>query len=154
MIYNLVGILGLEPRSLAALDFESSVFTNFTISPICETYYKVIFNCSNYITSCVIKVKDKFSYVYQFVVYSVIVTLKSKRFFGFDVCQLKDLSELIELNYIFFLCCFKINTSFPCLFHLKSPSQCWGWYILLGYIKCQMDYQRKEAVTRNRYHER
>ena len=29
----MVGILGLEPRSLAALDFESSVFTNFTISP-------------------------------------------------------------------------------------------------------------------------
>ena len=33
LIYCMVGILGLEPRSLAALDFESSVFTNFTISP-------------------------------------------------------------------------------------------------------------------------
>ena len=30
----MVGVLGLEPRSLAALDFESSVFTNFTILPI------------------------------------------------------------------------------------------------------------------------
>ena len=30
---KMVGVLGLEPRSLAALDFESSVFTNFTISP-------------------------------------------------------------------------------------------------------------------------
>ena len=29
----MVGVLGLEPRSLAAQDFESSVFTNFTISP-------------------------------------------------------------------------------------------------------------------------
>ena len=29
----MVGVLGLEPRSLAALDFESSVFTNFTILP-------------------------------------------------------------------------------------------------------------------------
>ena len=30
----MVGVLGLEPRSLAALDFESSVFTNFTIPPL------------------------------------------------------------------------------------------------------------------------
>lgn len=29
----MVGVLGLEPRSLAAQDFESSVFTNFTILP-------------------------------------------------------------------------------------------------------------------------
>ena len=29
----IVGVLGLEPRSLSALDFESSVFTNFTIPP-------------------------------------------------------------------------------------------------------------------------
>ena len=28
-----MGVLGLEPRSLAAQDFESSVFTNFTILP-------------------------------------------------------------------------------------------------------------------------
>ena len=32
---KMVGVLGLEPRSLAALDFESSVFTNFTILPKC-----------------------------------------------------------------------------------------------------------------------
>lgn len=31
----MVGVLGLEPRSLSALDFESSVFTNFTIPPLC-----------------------------------------------------------------------------------------------------------------------
>ena len=30
---RMVGVLGLEPRSLAAQDFESSVFTNFTILP-------------------------------------------------------------------------------------------------------------------------
>ena len=30
----MVGVLGLEPRSLAAQDFESSVFTNFTILPV------------------------------------------------------------------------------------------------------------------------
>ena len=31
---KMVGVLGLEPRSLAAQDFESSVFTNFTILPV------------------------------------------------------------------------------------------------------------------------
>ena len=31
---SLVGIPGIEPGSLAALVFETSVFTNFTISPI------------------------------------------------------------------------------------------------------------------------
>ena len=36
----MVGVLGLEPRSLAAQDFESSVFTNFTILPIKECLHQ------------------------------------------------------------------------------------------------------------------
>ena len=38
---RLVGVLGLEPRSLAAQDFESSVFTNFTILPVKEDLNKI-----------------------------------------------------------------------------------------------------------------
>ena len=43
----MVGVLGLEPRSLAAQDFESSVFTNFTILPINEFKFRMVYNTSN-----------------------------------------------------------------------------------------------------------
>ena len=36
-----MGVLGLEPRSLAAQDFESSVFTNFTILPVLAQVHKL-----------------------------------------------------------------------------------------------------------------
>lgn len=43
----MVGVLGLEPRSLAAQDFESSVFTNFTILPNFELKSELVYNTSN-----------------------------------------------------------------------------------------------------------
>ena len=43
----MVGVLGLEPRSLAAQDFESSVFTNFTILPTTSLKSELVYNTSN-----------------------------------------------------------------------------------------------------------
>ena len=57
----MVGVLGLEPRSLAAQDFESSVFTNFTILPFQHDFLpQALYHCLRVFGNCYLSKNHKY----------------------------------------------------------------------------------------------